>query len=306
MSAKLRSTTPEGGAPSANRGPGRWSIRLSYAVLLAAFSGLCLAAYWRTREPTDLPRRPSALTAPAGPGVSWRAESAPNRDTDDSVVRVEAALDDSEQGRLVSAAAAGDRIAVRDLLERGVAADARNRDGRGALHLAAANGEIEMLRLLLDAGATVDAADGIGWGALHWAAYYGSLPSVEALLAAGADPNARFEPHRVTALEQLLSGLRSAETRGGVPFRRTERVAIAESLLAAGADPNLGGPYGPPLRLAPHLDGRLVLALLDHGARVDDLPELRRMVAHSGALGLRFREAFREADFRASRTPRSP
>lgn len=306
MSARPRSTTPEGGALSVNRGPGRWSIRLSYAALFAAFIGLCFAAYWRTREPTDRSRRPSASAAPAGPGVPSHAESAPNRDADDSALRVEAAPDDSQQGRLVSAAAAGDRIAVLDLLERGVAPDARNRDGRGALHLAAANSEIEMTRLLLEAGATVDAADGIGWGALHWAAYYGSLPSVEALLAAGADPNARYEPHRVTALEQLLSGLRSAETRGEVPFRTADRVAVAELLFAAGADPNLGGPYGPPLRLAPHLDGRLVLALLDHGARVDDLPELRRMVARSGVLGLRFREAFREADLRAGRTPPPP
>ena len=159
---------------------------------------------------------------------------------------------------------------------------------------------------LLDAGAAVDAADGIGWGALHWAAYYGSLPSVEALLAAGADPNARYEPHRVTALEQLLSGLRSAETRGGVPFRVADRLAITEALFAAGADPNHGGPYGPPLRLAPHLDRRLVLVLLDYGARVDDLPELRRMTARSGVVGLRFREAFREADLRAGRAPPPP
>lgn len=219
---------------------------------------------------------------------------------------MEAAPDETPEGRLVFAAAAGDLAVVRGLLASGVTPDARNRDGHRALHLASANGESEVAGVLLEAGATVDAADRIGWSALHWAAYYGALPSVEALLAAGADPNARYEPCRVTALEQILSGLRSAETRGGVPFRVTDRLAIAEALFAAGADPNQGGPYGPPLRLAPHLDRRLVLALLDHGARVDDLPDLRRMTAHSGVLGLRFREAFLEADLRAGRTPPPP
>lgn len=299
-------TIPAAGVRSAGSGPGKWRVRLGCALLFASFAGLCFAAYWRGGEVAGPSPRPPAAAAPVGPRAPSRAASAPVRVDEDSAPRVEAAPDDSGEGRLVRAAAAGDRITVRDLLERGITPDARNRDGHGALHLAAANGEAEVAGALLEAGATVDAADRIGWSALHWAAYYGSLPSVEALLAAGADPNARYEPCRVTALEQLLSGLRSAETRGVVPSRVTDRLAIAEALFAAGADPNQGGPYGPPLRLAPHLDRRLVLALLDHGARVDDLPELRRLTAHSEVLGRRFREAFREADLRAGRTPPPP
>lgn len=305
MASKSRQTLPAEVGPVGS-GPGKWRVRISYSLLFASFAGLCLAAYWRNRELAGPLPHPSAPAAPVVSSAPSHGESAPVREAEDSVPRVEAAPDDSAEGRLVGAAAAGDRVGVRDLLERGITPNARNRDGRGAIHLAAANGEVEIVDFLLEAGAAVDAADGIGWGALHWAAYYGSLPGVEALLAAGADPNVRYQPHRVTALEQLLSGLRSAETRGGVPFRVTDRLAIAEALFAAGADPNHGGPYGPPLRPAPHLDRRLVLSLLDHGARVDDLPELRRLTAHSGVVGLRFRETFRDADLRAGRTPPPP
>lgn len=306
MASSPLQTVSAAGVRSAGSGPGKWRMRVSYALLFASFAGLSVAAYWRSRPRSGFPPPPVEFHTAADPGGLLRPAPPPADAEPEEAPRVEAALDEAPEGRLVFAAATGDLGGVHDLLASGVTPDAENREGRRALHLAAANGEVEIARTLLDAGATVDASDGIGWGALHWAAYYGSLPSVEALLTAGADPNARYEPHRVTVLEQLLSGLRSAETRGGVPFRVADRLAITEALFAAGADPNLGGPYGPPLRLAPHLDRRLVLALLDHGARVDDLPELRRMTAHSGVVGLRFREAFREADLRAGRTPPPP
>lgn len=306
MDSNPRPTIPADSVRPVGSGPGKWWVRIGYALLFTSFAGLCFAAYWRGRPRSGHPLPPAEFHAAADSGALPRPASAPADAEPEEAQRVEAAPDETPEGRLVFAAAAGDLAVVRGLLASGVTPDARNRDGHRALHLASANGESEVAGVLLEAGATVDAADRIGWSALHWAAYYGALPSVEALLAAGADPNARYEPCRVTALEQLLSGLRSAETRGGVPFRVTDRLAIAEALFAAGADPNQGGPYGPPLRLAPHLDRRLVLALLDHGARVDDLPDLRRMTAHSGVLGLRFREAFLKADLRAGRTPPPP
>lgn len=263
-----------------------WWLRLSYVLMFAAFVALCVAAYWRLA-----PDRAHEVLRHIGresvQGVSERNAGK----TSDPQLAVE---DDTPEGRLVSAAATGDMESLRRGLDSGVSPNARNSEGRGALHLAAASGEVSAVRALLDAGAGIDEPDLIGWSPLAWASYYGSLAGATVLLDAGADPNARHQPHRVTPLEQLVGGWSRARSKGEPPLRAEDRGVIGESLFAAGADPNLGSSFGPPLRFAPDfLDDLVLLSLFfEHGARVDDLPELRRLADRPDEVGELFRHAF--------------
>lgn len=289
-------------------GAGRRWVRFSYAILFGAFVSLCLVAYLRSSD--DAHRQvPSPPERTDSPSSDARSTDGPDASPSGSgLPRSSAALPDDDgtpAGRLVSAAANGDTERLRSALAEGVAPAERNGNGRGALHVAAANDETLAIQILIEAGAEVDAPDGIGWSPLAWATYYGSLSAVEALLEAGADPNARYEPNLVTALEQLMAGWHMASVDGSTPLRASDRGVIGEKLFAAGADPNLSGPYGPPLRMALdfHRNTRLLALFFEHGARVDELPDLRRLAERQDDVGDLFREAFREADLRAGRGP---
>jgi len=260
-------------------------LRLSYALFLVAFLALALTAWRRLSSDHPNPDVPSLV-----PGSS---EVISSSDIDETAMSQLAIQDDTPEGHLVTAAATGDLRSLREGLDSGVSADARNAEGRGALHLAAANGETDAVRTLREAGAGVDEPDSIGWSPLMWAAYYGSLAGTTALLEAGADANARYEPHRVTALEQLVGGMSRARSKGYPPLREEDRVRIGELLFVAGADPNLGGVFGSPLRFAPDfLDSLDLLNLFfEHGARIDDLPELWHLADRRDAAGELFRRA---------------
>jgi ankyrin repeat protein len=124
---------------------------------------------------------------------------------------------------LASAVKAGDRAAVRSLLDSHANVDFPDGDGTTALIWAAYGNDLETADLLLRAGADVKAANEYGATALYAAATStDAVAMTEKLLAAGADPNAR-----------LLSGatpLMEAARRGNL--------AIVRLLLAGGADPN--------------------------------------------------------------------
>ena len=67
-----------------------------------------------------------------------------------AVLLAEAPPDETDAGLLLgNAAAEGSMACLELLLFWGVAVDARNNEGRTALHLAAINGRIEAVRLLL-------------------------------------------------------------------------------------------------------------------------------------------------------------
>jgi hypothetical protein len=98
----------------------------------------------------------------------------------------------SEAERAVFAAAGtGDAGAVRQLLQQGAPANARDERARTPLHAAAAAGSAETVRVLVTAGADVNARERSGWTPLMDAVKAGRLAAAEALLAAGADPDAR-------------------------------------------------------------------------------------------------------------------
>jgi len=91
------------------------------------------------------------------------------------------------------AAAGGDEddpAGVALLLKHKAKADARDREGRGALHQAAFAGHAEIVTVLVDAGADANARDAAGRTPLLEAARGGHLAALEALVAARADATA--------------------------------------------------------------------------------------------------------------------
>lgn len=91
---------------------------------------------------------------------------------------------------LIDAVRAGDRAAVRALLQTQAPVGAAEMDGTTALHWAARADDPEMAVLLLEAGADVNAATRHGVTPLMLAAINGSPAMTGTLLAAGADPHA--------------------------------------------------------------------------------------------------------------------
>lgn len=260
-------------------------------------------------EPTPADAPPEAGAAGADPGerpepnrltppkrIPGSAEGAP-------AIAPEEEPDLSPEGRLVAAAFLGDTDAVAALLGEGVFPDARNRRGRGALHRAAEAGAPETLELLLGAGADPDAPDGNGMTPLMAAAFGGSFAAGSRLLAAGAAVNAQHEPHRVTALEQVLGGWHQG-AGGASPDSPldADRRRFVEALFRAGADPNRGGVFGPPIRFLPHFhtDEELVALFFENGARLDDLPQLWVLERLPGRVGEYVRNAVHAARERAA------
>ena len=155
------------------------------------------------------------------------------------------------KGRTVLARAArsGKKELVEFLLEKGAAEDifaaaivghtdqvaallkedpklinARDGDGRTALHWAALYGQKKVAELLLAEKADVNSLDEDGFTPLHWAATFNQSDAVKVLLANKADMNLKVQKYGWTAL-------RLAVIHG--------HMATAEALLNGGADPNV-------------------------------------------------------------------
>jgi uncharacterized protein len=96
------------------------------------------------------------------------------------------------QGRtaLHHAAAQGDVIKVRDLIQQGFAADAADHQGFTPLHFAAQEYHVDAARALLDAGAAVDAKNKFGNTPLGVAVFNsrGRGELISLLRERGADP----------------------------------------------------------------------------------------------------------------------
>ena len=99
-----------------------------------------------------------------------------------------------------SAAAAGQLDVVCTLLDEGAKLDARDSDGRTALHHAAANGHAVVVQSLLERGARFDTFDEGNWSPLHSAAAAGRAEVVAYLIAAGTDIDASAASSGSTAL----------------------------------------------------------------------------------------------------------
>lgn len=88
---------------------------------------------------------------------------------------------------LVRAAEVGDTVALKRLLDAGVAVDTRDARRRTALLAAAHADRIETARLLIERGADVNAKDGMQDSPFLYAGAQGRLEILRMTLAAGAD-----------------------------------------------------------------------------------------------------------------------
>ncbi|KAF4161541.1 hypothetical protein CNMCM6936_003382 [Aspergillus lentulus] len=112
--------------------------------------------------------------------------------TVEMLVKHRASLSDTQNTQrtmpLKEAAASGNLLSVRLLLECGEDPNHRDRDGWSAIHWAAEEGHLEVVRLLLNAGANPNAVSSYGTSPLHCAANGGHVPIVSLLLQQRADP----------------------------------------------------------------------------------------------------------------------
>jgi ankyrin repeat protein len=158
---------------------------------------------------------------------------------------------------LMNAAMRGDRSLVSRMLERGANPNARDREGRSALHLGLlpANPAPDLLTLLLDAGANQAATDTRGDTPLHIAARGGHLPAIRILLEHGARPDVSAATGRRPLHEAGANGrdgacrllveygapVDSPDRQGWTPFLAAVgawKYSAARVLLECGADVN--------------------------------------------------------------------
>ena len=109
---------------------------------------------------------------------------------------------DDEQ--LIRVANSGDSTLVKELLEKGVPVNAKDRNGQTALIAAVLGGHTQTIKLLLQKGADVNARDIGGGTPLIWAVWEGRLEVVEVLLERGVDVNSKSFGGR-TALMQAAA-----------------------------------------------------------------------------------------------------
>ena len=166
-----------------------------------------------------------------------------------------------KQRSLLAAANLGDLYRVKELLQKGVKADAADSNGFTALMYAAWKGHKDVVEILLVAGAKIDAADNNGNTALMLAAREGHKDVVEILLSAGtkidaADSNgftalmqAARNGHK-DVMEMLLSAgakINAADNNGNTALMLAAREGhkdVVEMLLSAGANVAVVNKYG--------------------------------------------------------------
>ena len=183
-----------------------------------------------------------------------------------------ACLDDGTPALVAAAGGDEDDAAgVQLLLRHKARVDARDRDGRSALHVAARQGHAGIVAALLDAGADVHARDAHASTPLLEAARGGHLATLEALLAAKAELRAVDGEGRHALLLACLAEMPSS--------------ALVARLLELGLDPQAAGRDGRrAVELAAEAGRWRLVALLDpdyalpasvRGDAGDGVPEVR-------------------------------
>ena len=160
----------------------------------------------------------------------------------------------AENASLIEAARAGDRAAVKTLVQKGANVNAAEGDGTTALHWASYRDDVEAADVLIKAGARVTAATDLGATPLWTASLNGSSAMVRRLLQAGANPNLA-----------LLAGESPVMVAA-----RSGAADVVEQLIAKGANVNAHGTRNQTALMwavaQQHSD--VVKVLLAHGADV--------------------------------------
>ena len=160
----------------------------------------------------------------------------------------------AERPALIEAAKAGDRAAVRALIQKKVDVSAADADGTTALHWAAYHDDVDSVDLLIRAGANVNAANDLGATPLWNAGMNAGAPITRRLLDAGANPNL---------------GLLAGETPLMVAAR-SGKADVVELLLVKGANPDARAARGQTALMwaASRRHPAVVKALIAYGADV--------------------------------------
>jgi ankyrin repeat protein len=226
---------------------------------------------------------------------------------------------------LFPAASAGCEDIVRDLLDRGIAIDARDRLGRTAVALAAKDGRERIAELLIDRGAAIDAraisgatplffaaeADHVSVGKLLLArganvhrngpggltpmmaaSFNGNAELVDLLLARGADVKALDASGKGAIVYAVSRGFTPVVARlldAGVEVNRRYEHGLSALMWAAGYADGAGVE-----------DVKQVLALLIARGAALDARDDRGLTAHEIARDLGHREI---ADYLAAQSP---
>ena len=141
-------------------------------------------------------------------------------DTRDKVAAWNGAASNMNTSTLHAAAASDDVAAIKDLLARGAAIDARDEHGRTALLVATHANKVHAARTLIEAGADVNAKDDIHDSPYLYAGASGHLEILKMTLAHGAD-------------------LKSTNRYGGtalIPAAERGHVDTVRTLIDAGVD----------------------------------------------------------------------
>ena len=174
---------------------------------------------------------------------------------------------------LADAVMAGDRAAVRLLLQQGADVNTAQVDGTTALHWAVRQDDLEIAELLIGAGADLSAATLAGATPMQLATINGSAAMIESLLEAGVDPNGALSQHGDTALMMAA---------------RTGRPDALEVLLDHGANVDSretwGGTTAVMWAVSEH-HVEAVRILIDHGADVDARSRIYPLVGRGGSEG---------------------
>jgi ankyrin repeat protein len=219
---------------------------------------------------------------------------------------------DQDQGDLLTAAAcAGNLKRVQELLDQGVDANAKDKDGVTALwkvalgdHGEKSRANVKVAKLLLDKGADPNVKDKIGRTALMWASVNGQVDFVRLLLDKGADANDRNSlPKAAQHLEvvKLLlekgADANAKDSTGNTALTnatRANQAHVAKYLLDNNADPNEPDGLGwTPLMLMCSVNSgniTMVKLLLERGANINArTPSGRTALMQAAAKGYRLK-----------------
>ncbi|CAI9096919.1 OLC1v1033181C1 [Oldenlandia corymbosa var. corymbosa] len=104
---------------------------------------------------------------------------------------------------LLEAARYDDLDDLKSLASAGTSLDAKDSQGRTALHMASANGHLEIVEYLVSHGVDVNAANTENNTPLHWACLNGHVEVVKFLILAGANV-AVLNSHENTPVDEAL------------------------------------------------------------------------------------------------------
>ena len=190
-------------------------------------------------------------------------------------------------GGLLAAAAQGRASQVDDLVKSGEDIEARDANGRTALHVAAFRRDTAVAKALIDAGASPNALDNQSYDAVTIAAVGNDLAMLKLLLASGGNARAITSPYSGTALiasahrgnvdvvDTLIAHRAPLDHVNNLGWTAlieaivlgdgSERYQkIVSALIAAGADLNLADRNGrKPLALAREKGHAEIAALLE-------------------------------------------